>query len=94
MFKTRVNVFEMEKRGASLEELAPFISGKEGKKLLDTGILDKGLLGAGKVVGLIRDIPTIKQLIDDIIHEAEEVVSRIGVEATFKPVRKPLVPNS
>lgn len=87
-------VLEMERQGATLEELAPFITGKEGEKLLETGDLDKGLLGVGQVVGLIRDIPTIKELIDGIVHEAEEVASHLGAEGIFKPVRKPSVPSA
>ena len=87
-------VLEMEKQGATLEELAPFITGKEGEKLLETGDLDKGLLGVGQVVGLIHDIPTVKQLIDGIVHEAEEVISYLGAEGVFKPVRKPSAPSA
>ncbi|HEX75570.1 MAG TPA: nitronate monooxygenase [Dehalococcoidia bacterium] len=91
---TTEKVLEMEKRGATLEELAPLISGQEGKKLLETGVLDQGLLSSGQIVGLIRDIPTVKQLIETIIQEAKEVASHIGAEGTFKPVRKPFVPSS
>ena len=87
-------VLEMEKQGATLEELAPFITGKEGEKLLETGDLDKGLLGVGQVVGLIHDIPTVKQLIDGIVHEAEEVISHLGAEGVFKPIRKPSAPSA
>ncbi len=87
-------VLEMEKQGATLEELAPFITGKEGEKLLETGDLDKGLLGVGQVVGLIHDIPTVKQLIDGIVHEAEEVASHLGAGGIFKPVRKPSAPSA
>ncbi|TRZ94027.1 MAG: nitronate monooxygenase [Dehalococcoidia bacterium] len=87
-------ILEMEKQGATLEELAPFITGKEGEKLLETGDLDKGLLGVGQVVGLIHDIPTVKQLIDGIVHEAEEVASHLGAEGVFKPVRKPSAPSA
>ena len=35
------------------------------------------------------DIPTVKQLIDRIIKEAEEVVSNIGAGGIFQPLRKP-----
>lgn len=87
-------VLEMEKQGTTLEELAPFITGKEGEKLLETGDLDKGLLGVGQVVGLIHDIPTVKQLIDGIVHEAEEVASHLGAEGVFKPIRKPSAPSA
>lgn len=81
-------VSEMEKRGATLEELAPFISGLRGKKLFETGNIDEGIFTSGQVVGLIRDIPTVKDLIDDIILEAENVISNINAEGIFKPVRK------
>ena len=56
--------------------------------------MDKGLLGAGQVVGLIHDIPTIKELIDGIVQEAEEVASRLGAEGTFKPACKPYAPHA
>ena len=82
-------VFEMEKRGATLEELAPLISGQKGLEVFKTGDLDSGLVACGQVVGLIRDIPTIKQLVDGIIHEAEDIMSRFGVETMFHPLRKP-----
>ena len=91
---TAEKVSEMEKQGATLEELAPLISGTEGRKILETGVLDKGILSAGQVVGLVRDIPTVKQLIDGIIQEAKEVASHISAEGTFEPVRKPFVPGS
>ena len=86
---TSEKVVEMEKTGASLEELAPLIAGEYGKKLLETGNLDQGMLACGQIVGLIRDIPTVKQLIDNIIHEAQEIASRIGTDGIFKPLRKP-----
>lgn len=87
-------VVEMEKRAAGIEELAPFISGKEGRRLLETGDLDQGMLSAGQVVGLIRDVPTVKELIDSIIQEAQEIASRMGAEGTFKALRKPSLPGS
>ena len=47
-----------------------------GRELLQTGDLDKGIFWAGMVQGLIHDIPTVKELIDRIISEAEEIVGR------------------
>ncbi len=70
-------VAEMEGKGASLEELAPLITGKRGKELLETGELDHGVLACGQVVGLIRHIPTVKELIDSIINKAEDVLRLI-----------------
>ncbi|GAI96744.1 unnamed protein product, partial [marine sediment metagenome] len=67
-------VTEMEKESATLEELAPLLSGERGRELLETGELDRGLQTAGQVVGLIRDIPTVKELIDSIISQAREII--------------------
>jgi nitronate monooxygenase len=68
-------VIEMEARGAPLEELAPLLSGKRGYKVLTEGDLDYGLSTAGQVVGLIRSIPTVQDLVDTIIREAKAIVT-------------------
>ena len=65
---------EMEKQGATLERLAPLISGERGRELLESGELDRGLLTAGQVVGLIRNIPTVKEVIDSIISQARVTI--------------------
>jgi NAD(P)H-dependent flavin oxidoreductase YrpB (nitropropane dioxygenase family) len=82
-------VSKMEKHEATLEELAPFISGQKGLEVYQTGDLDRGLVACGQVVGLIRHIPTVKQLIEDIIHEAEDIMSRFTTGTVFQPLRKP-----
>jgi nitronate monooxygenase len=46
-------------------------------------------VACGQVVGLVHDIPTVKEVIDRIIKEAEEVVSKIVARGVFKPLRKP-----
>jgi len=79
----------MEKQGATLEELAPLLSGEKGLEVLKTGELDRGLVSCGQVVGLIQYIPTVKQLVEDIVHEAEEVMSRFSRKTVFQPLRKP-----
>jgi NAD(P)H-dependent flavin oxidoreductase YrpB (nitropropane dioxygenase family) len=67
-------VVEMEKHGAGMEELAPLVSGQRGKELMDTGDTEKGLLIAGQNIGLIHDIPTVKEFIDRTIKEAVNII--------------------
>ena len=86
---TAEKVVEMENRSATLEELASLLSGKRGLELYETGALDRGLVACGQVIGLVRDIPTVKELIERIIKEAEDVISNINAGDTFKPLRKP-----
>jgi nitronate monooxygenase len=80
-------VADMEKNGASLDQLGPFISGQRGKKMLDSGEIDQGLLAAGQAVGLVHDIPTVKELIDRIVKHAEEIVSQLSSSDIYKPGR-------
>jgi NADH:quinone reductase (non-electrogenic) len=68
------NVVEMEKHGAGMGELGPLVSGQRGKELMDTGDTEKGLLIAGQNIGLIHDIPTVKEFIDRTIKEAKEII--------------------
>jgi NAD(P)H-dependent flavin oxidoreductase YrpB (nitropropane dioxygenase family) len=91
---TSEKVLEIEKQGADIHQLESLISGRIGRNLLETGDIENGLLTAGQVIGLVHDIPTVKELMDRIIKEAEEVVSNIGAKGTFKPLRKPFLPTA
>jgi NAD(P)H-dependent flavin oxidoreductase YrpB (nitropropane dioxygenase family) len=82
-------VLELEKQGADIHQLESLISGRVGLKLLEAGDVDNGLLSVGQVIGLVHDIPTVKDLIDRTIKEAEGVVANIAVDDAFKPLRKP-----
>ena len=65
--------------GAEFGDVAELVSGKKGAELLKTGDLDSGVFWAGMVQGLIRDIPTVQQLLDRIMAEAERIVAgRLG----------------
>lgn len=88
---TSEKVLELEKQGADIHQLESLISGRVGLKLLEAGDIQNGLLSVGQVVGLIHDIPTVKELVERMMKEAEEVVSRISARGTFKPFRKPTV---
>ena len=72
---TAQQVFDMENKGAGLSELAPLISGRSGKESLETGVLDHALLSCGQVTGLIRDVPTVAELIERIIFDAKKIVT-------------------
>jgi len=86
--KVAEKVFEMEKQGATLEQLAPFISGAKEKEIFETGEPDRGILHCGQVIGLVRDIPTVKQLIESIVDDAETVISSMNTKGIFQPLRK------
>ena len=70
----RLIAIEREK-GASLkiEDIIEEVAGVYPKVMID-GDLDAGAWSCGMVVGLIHDIPTVKELIDRIMAEAEQLI--------------------
>jgi NAD(P)H-dependent flavin oxidoreductase YrpB (nitropropane dioxygenase family) len=48
------------------------------KNSMVDGKPDIGVCSGGQVVGLIEDLPSCKELIDRIMHQAEEVLERMG----------------
>jgi NADH:quinone reductase (non-electrogenic) len=70
-------VVEILKRpDAKFEDVAHLVRGAQGRVLLETGDLDAGLVWAGQVQGLIRDIPTVAELIGRIVDEATAIIKR------------------
>ena len=68
-------VLEIESRGNTrIEDLIPYVSGLVGKEMLEDGDVEKGTMAAGQCIGLIRDIPTCRDLLDRIMAEAEEII--------------------
>jgi NAD(P)H-dependent flavin oxidoreductase YrpB (nitropropane dioxygenase family) len=70
-------ILEMEAKGTSLEELLPMIDGRRQKQALDKGQADQAMIPCGQVVGLIDDLPTIKEIMDGIIKEARTIGKRL-----------------
>lgn len=70
-------VLEIEARGnATIDDIKQFMSGLEGKKMIETGDLNQGVFSAGQVTGMIRDVPTVQELFDRIVGEAEALMTR------------------
>lgn len=70
-------VLEMENKGATIEELLPMISGTRGRNAYATGDFSEANVSVGQCVGLLRDIPTVKQIIDGIIKDAKVIIKRL-----------------
>jgi len=77
--KPAEKALEMDKRGASLEELLTVISGALGKKAWLEGDIDAGVLSLGMAVGRIHEILSVKEVIDDIIEEAKAICKRLNL---------------
>jgi len=70
------HLLEIEReKGATLKiaDIHEQVAGVYPKVMLD-GEMDSGAWSCGMVVGLIHDIPTVKELIDRIMVEAEQII--------------------
>jgi len=45
-------------------------------KVMTEGQMDAGAWSCGMVAGLINDVPSVKELIDRIMHDAEEIIGK------------------
>jgi enoyl-[acyl-carrier protein] reductase II len=68
---------EMEKRGISIEELEKFGTGRLKSAVID-GDIEYGSVMAGQISGLISDIKSVKDIIEDIVKEAEEILKKLN----------------
>ena len=76
--ETARTVVELESTGtATIQDLIPYVSGRRGlEEVVQKGNVEGGTVAVGQVLGLIHDIPTVAELIDRIMREAEEIISR------------------
>ncbi|MBP7337406.1 nitronate monooxygenase family protein [Niveispirillum sp.] len=61
---------------AVFADIAHLVRGADGRRALETGDLEAGLVWAGQVQGLIHDIPSCAQLIGRIMDEAAAIIGR------------------
>lgn len=69
-------VVRLEREGRPFEDIAHLVKGARGLEGLVSGDTDHGVWSAGSVQGLIKDVPSVKVLIDRIIDEAEAIIRK------------------
>jgi nitronate monooxygenase len=70
-------VLALEAKGCGLEDLIPLISGQRVKEAWETGNVDNAPMMMGQSVGLIKDIPTCKEVIERMAKEAAAEIGRV-----------------
>ncbi|MGE5839737.1 MAG: NAD(P)H-dependent flavin oxidoreductase [Deltaproteobacteria bacterium] len=68
---------DLENAQADVAEILKVVAGENAKRMYDTGDVDAGILPCGQGVGLVHDIPTIKELFDRIVKEAAELARHL-----------------
>ena len=64
-------VRELEAQGAGLADIYPYVSGKAAKVMYDTGDIQAGTVSVSQGVGLIREVKPLKDIVAEMVAEAE-----------------------
>jgi NAD(P)H-dependent flavin oxidoreductase YrpB (nitropropane dioxygenase family) len=70
-------ILAKELAGVGYEGLKEFISGARNRAFIYEGDEEQGFGWAGQVVGLIDDVPTVKELLDRIVLQARQATGRL-----------------
>ena len=68
-------VVEILSSGGKFEDVRHLVAGARGRAVFDSGDQEAGIWTAGTVQGLIRDIPTVGELVERIVTEAEALIA-------------------
>lgn len=77
VMKNRVSqeVVAIERKGgAEFKDVQHLVAGARGRAAMESGDTEDGIWSAGMVQGLINDVPTVKELVERIVAEAEEII--------------------
>ncbi|MFP7295978.1 NAD(P)H-dependent flavin oxidoreductase [Neobacillus niacini] len=66
-------IIAIEKENGTYDQLKDYISGLANKRYIYDGAEDEGFAWAGQVMGLIKDIPTVAELFNRMITDAEQI---------------------
>ncbi|ANU22779.1 NAD(P)H-dependent flavin oxidoreductase [Planococcus donghaensis] len=66
-------ILEIESQTPTYEALKEYISGEANKRFIYNGDKDQGFGWAGQVTGLIKNVPTVQELIAGMVKQAEEI---------------------
>ncbi|MFP4040787.1 MAG: NAD(P)H-dependent flavin oxidoreductase [Desulfosudaceae bacterium] len=72
---------ELENEGGDLEEILDMVAGNKARQMHDNGDVEAGVISCGQGIGLVHDIPTVRELFDRIMTEAEQTGKSINVTA-------------
>lgn len=73
-------ILEIERIGGGYEQLKHLVSGQANTRYIHEGKIAEGFGWAGQVMGLIKDVPTVEELFNRIISEAEQIRKKWGNE--------------
>ncbi len=70
-------ILSLEEKGADYDALKNYISGEANKKFIYEGIEEEGFGWAGQVIGLIYDVPSVAELFETMVDQADQVQNKL-----------------
>ena len=67
---------ERQPGGCVFADIQHLVAGARGRAALESGFVDEGLIWASEVVGLIDDVPSCAELIERIVSECREAMTK------------------
>lgn len=77
--KSAERIIELEQRSAPLEEIVKEAAGERDRMMFASGDIERGTISLGQGIGLIQDIKPVKEVVQDIMDEAKEVLKRLSI---------------
>jgi nitronate monooxygenase len=71
----------IEAQGADFEQIINTVAGGKGQVAYDSGDPDGAPIACGQIAGCIDEIKSVRQVIDDILTEADQLMNRLNALA-------------
>ena len=81
-------VRRLESDGLPFEKISHLVKGVRGREAFESGELDHGVWSAGMVQALIRDVPTVNELIQRIVADATQIIENRMLPMTARQSSK------
>ena len=77
--KAAKKVAELEKHQTGLEAIVQAAGGDRAKKMYQEGDIQAGIISCGQGIGLVKKVMPMKDIIENIIHEADELRKKLAL---------------
>ncbi len=74
--ETARKVLAIEARGGSADEILPLLAGAQGSQAWETGNLEVGPITVGQTIGLINEVPSCRELLDQMAAECVDSLKK------------------
>ncbi|MDD3717588.1 MAG: nitronate monooxygenase family protein [Actinomycetota bacterium] len=69
---------ELESAGADFQDILAIVAGSNTRSMLERGEVDLGVLACSQSVGIIHDIKTVREVLTEMVAEAEAIARRLA----------------